>query len=192
MGLTLNTNSLTIPVVEQAAAVAVDIGAYEFISQIVSTDASTIEFSNVFTTTYDIYKITGTNVGGSVSNISLRAQVEKASGVYAAYDYYNRLNPNSTSTFTYGAGDYWTTAQNNTGSDAQRFNFTVDIFNPRSSNAKHALFWGCGYSGFSNIPVNWIMAALQNTSTDEQTGIKLYASSGTLTGTFRLYGLSKT
>ena len=189
MGLTLNTDSLTIPT---PPVVAPDIGAYEFITQIVSTDASTIEFSNVFTTTYDMYKITATNVGGSTSNINLLAKLQVTNGNFSNYDNFLRLVPNSVSSFSTGGGNAFTYNQNNTGSDAQRCNFTVEIYNPRSSNAKHAMFDGCGYSGFSNIVVNRIHTMLQATTTAEQTGIQFYPNTGTLTGTFRLYGLSKT
>ena len=67
----------------------------------------------------------------------------------------------------------------------------MDIFNPRSTNAKIAMVQGAGQSGFSSIPVNIIHAWLLSDFTTEQTGIQFYASSGTLTGTFRLYGFAK-
>ena len=164
---------------------------FKFISEIVSTDSSTIDFSNVFTTTYDVYKITATNVGSNTSNIDLKAKLETASG-FANYNYYLRLTPNSTSVWSYGGSTIFTTNQNNTGSDAQRCNFTVEIYNPLSTNAKHAIFNGSGYSGYSNVVLNKIDAVLQSYETADQTGIQFFASSGTITGTFRLYGLSKT
>lgn len=191
MGLTLNTNSLTIPTVETAAAAAPDIGAYEFISQIVSTDASTIDFSNVFTTTYDVYKITCTNVGGSVNGTSYKALYESG-GSFSDFNYYLRLVPGNSTTFSYTSGNAFTNNQNNSGSAAQKMNFTIDILNPLSTNAKHALFNGCGYSGFSPIPVNKIDAVLQAYTTNDMTGIQIKANSGTIHGTYRLYGLSKT
>tara|TARA_R100001460_G_scaffold29009_4_gene57784 strand:- start:257 stop:832 length:576 start_codon:yes stop_codon:yes gene_type:complete len=191
MPLTLNTNSLTIPTVETSAVAAPDIGAYEFISEIVSTDASTVDFSNVFTTTYDVYKMTCTNVGGSVNGTSYKALYESG-GSFTDFNYYARVNATNPPVFAYGSGNAFTINQNNSGSDAQRMNFTITIYNPLSTNAKHAVFNGSGYSGFSGIPVNKIDAVLQAYTTNDVTGIQIKPNSGTIQGTYRLYGLSKT
>jgi hypothetical protein len=191
MGLTLNSNSLTLESSgEAAAAVAPDIGAWEFISEVVSTDATSIDFSNVFTSTYDLYRITATNVGSNTSNVSYNAFLEQ-NGSFGAYTYRSYLNPSSTSSITYTGSHSFTENQNNTGSDAQKANFVVDIYNPLSNNGKVAQFYGCGYSGWSSIVVNQIFTTLLGASTAEQTGIRFSASSGTMTGTFRLYGFSK-
>lgn len=190
MGLTLNSNSLTLESSGGAAVVAPDIGAWEFISEVVSTDATSIDFSNAFTSTYDLYRITATNVGSDTTNVSYNAFLEQ-NGAFGAYQYRNYLTPNSTSTFSYGGSHTFTQNQNNNNSIGQRANFVVDIYNPLSSNAKIAQFYGCGYSGFGNIVVNQIFTTLLDSSTTEQTGIRFSASSGTMTGTFRLYGLSK-
>ncbi|MEC7029994.1 MAG: hypothetical protein VXW91_09955, partial [Pseudomonadota bacterium] len=87
--------------------------------------------------------------------------------------------------------NYITFNQNNINSPGQRANFYMDIFNPRSTNAKSLLAKGVGYSGFASIPVNVIDSYLLNYNTAEQTGVQFYASSGTITGTFRLYGFAK-
>ena len=168
-------------------------GAWTYLSEVVSTNSTTVDFSNVFTTTYDNYRIVANNVGGNTSDIDYEASLEfsGSTGSYSSYNYYVRLNGNNTSTYLYGGGGVFTRYQNNTGSAAQRANFVVDILNPRSTNAKHAYIWGSGYSGWGNIPVNVIHAFLQNISTTEQTGIRFQASSGTMTGTFRLYGFAK-
>ena len=175
--------------VSQAAAGG---GAWTFISEVVSTSSTTVDFSNVFTTTYDNYRITANNVGSDTSNINLGAKVEfdGSVGSYTAYGYYNALYPNNPPPFSYSGGTIFSYHQNNTGSDAQRANFFCDIYNPRSSNSKTTSIRGVGYSGFSGIPVNAIDAWLLATSTTEQIGIQFYADSGTITGTFRLYGFA--
>ena len=190
MGLTLNSNSLTLESSGEAAVVAPDIGAWEFISEVVSTNATSIDFSNAFTSTYDLYRITATNVGSDTTNVNYTASYESG-GSFSAYTYRNYLIPNSTSTFNYTGSSTFTQNQNNTGSDAQRANFVVDIYNPLSTNAKVAQFYGCGYSGWSSIVVNQIFTTLLDPITADQTGIRFSASSGTMTGTFRLYGFSK-
>ena len=168
-------------------------GAWTYISEVVSTSSTTVDFSNVFTSTYDNYRIVANNVGGNTSDIDYEASLEfsGSTGSYTGYNYYVRLNGNNTSTYLYGGGGVFTRYQNNTGSVAQRANFVVDILNPRSTDAKHAYIWGSGYSGWGNIPVNIIHTVLQNYTTTEQTGIRFQASSGTMTGTFRLYGFAK-
>lgn len=166
-------------------------GAWAFISEVVSTSSTTVDFSNVFSSTYDVYMIAATNVGGNTTNVSLQAAAEFGAGSYSNYDYFNRMTAATTSTFSYGGTNVFVTATNNTASDAQRTNFIVEIYNPLSTNAKIANFRGCSYSGSSTVVVNWIMAALVSVNTSNQTGIRFSASSGTLTGTFRLYGLKK-
>ena len=168
-------------------------GAWTYLSEVVSTSSTTVDFSNVFSSTYDNYRIVANNVGGNTNDIQYEASVEfsGSTGSYTGYDYFVRLTGNNTSTYSYGGGGVFTTYQNNTGSVAQRANFVVDILNPRSTDAKHAYIWGSGYSGWGNIPVNIIHAVLQNYTTTEQTGIRFQASSGTMTGTFRLYGFAK-
>ena len=179
--------------VSQAAAPG--IGAWKFLSEVVSTSSTTIDFSNVFDSTYDNYRITANNVGSNTTNVNLSASVELSNniGTYSAYQYYIRLHPSSTSTWTYGGGGVFTQNLNNTGSAAQRSNFVADIFNPVSTNSKGVNFYGTGLCGFGTISFQYILSALQyNSPTTSQSGIRFQASSGTLTGTFRLYGFSKT
>lgn len=169
-------------------------GAWEFISEVVSTSSTTIDFSNVFNSTYDNYRITANNVGSNTSNVNYSASVELSNNIggYYAYQYFIRLHPSSTSTWTYGGGGEFANNQNNTGSAAQRSNFVADIFNPRSSNSKGVNFYGNALCGFGTISFQYILSALQfNSPTTEQTGIRFQASSGTMTGTFRLYGFAK-
>lgn len=179
--------------VSQAAAP--NVGAWKFLSEIVSTDSTTIDFSNVFDSTYDNYRITANNVGSNTTNVNLSASVERSTniGTYHAYQYYIRLHPQSTSTWTYGGGGVFAQNVNNTGSEAQRSNFVADIFNPVSTNSKGVNFYGNGLCGFGTISFQYILSALQyNSPTTPQSGIRFQASSGTITGTYRLYGFSKT
>ena len=178
--------------VSQAAAP--NVGAWKFLSEIVSTSSTTIDFSNVFDSTYDNYRITANNVGSDTTNVNLSASYQAASnGNYTAYTYFQRLNPSSgSSSFSYGGGGIFTNNANNTGSVAQRANFTVDILNPYSTNAKWAVFTGGSYAGFATTSVVPIFTFLMNYEEYEQSGIRFQASSGTMTGTYRLYGFSKT
>jgi len=168
-------------------------GAWTYISEVVSTSSTTVDFSNVFTTNYDNYRIVANNVGSNTSNVHYLAKLEFSNsiGSYTAYDYYVYLATNNPPNYGYTGGNYITFNQNNTGSAGQRANFYMDIFNPRSTNAKMLLAKGLGYSGWSTIPVNVIDSYLINYNTAEQTGVQFYASSGTITGTFRLYGFAK-
>ena len=169
-------------------------GAWTYISEVVSTSSTTVDFSNVFTSTYDNYRIVANNVGSNTTNIHFTASVELSSniGSYQAYQYFIRVDPSGTPVWSYGGGNEFSRNQNNTGSVAQRANFVADIYNPRSSNSKGVNFYGTGLCGFGSISFAYINSALQfNSPTTEQTGIRFAASSGTLTGTFRLYGFAK-
>ena len=46
-------------------------GAWTYISEVVSTSSTTVDFSNVFTTTYDNYRIVANNVGSNLSLIHI-------------------------------------------------------------------------------------------------------------------------
>lgn len=175
-------------------AVAPGIGAWKFLSEVISTASTTIDFSNVFDATYDNYRITANNVGSNTTNVNLSASYQRASnGNYYAYDYFQRLNPSSgQSTFSYGGGGIFANNSNNTGSIAQRANFTVDILNPYSTDAKWAVFTGGSYSGFASTSAAQIFTFLMTYFDSPQSGIRFQTSSGTMTGTFRLYGFSKT
>ena len=168
-------------------------GAWTYLTEITSTTSSNISFSNVFTSTYDHYRIVATNIGGNTTNVNIEARVEFSNNLtsYTAYDYSVFLYPNNPPVWSYGGVTTFAHHQNNTGSTAQRCNFVVDILNPRSTNAKIFLAKGAGYSGYSGIPVNVIDAFMLNYSTTEQSGIRFRPSSGTISGTFRLYGFSK-
>jgi len=174
--------------------VAAGIGAWKFLSEIVSTSSTTIDFSNAFNSTYDNYRITANNVGSNTTNVNLSASYQRASnGNYSAYDLFQRLNPSSgQSTFSYGGGGIFANNANNTGSIAQRANFTVDILNPYSTDAKWAVFTGGSYAGFASTSAAQIFTFLLTYFDSPQSGIRFQTSNGTMTGTFRLYGFSKT
>lgn len=192
MGLTLgDTLTLASAGAEAEAEVVAPPKGWEYISEVVSTDASTVDFFDAFTTDYDKYMITAINVGSDTTNIEVFASLQFSDGSISQYGYRNKLVPNSTSTFNYSGGGQILSNMNNTGSISQRTNFTIEIYNPLSTNAKIAVATGCSYSGFANISVNQIFTTLLSTSTADQTGFRFSTSSGTLTGTFKLYGLAK-
>ena len=182
---------LTTQVSANATAVSEVGGAWTYISEVVSTSATTVDFLDAFTSDYDKYMITAINVGSNTTNIEVFAQYQLSTGSIYAYDYRVKVNPQFTPTFNYSGGGQFIANMNNTGSTGQRTNFTFEIYNPLSTNAKIAVASGCSYSGFSSIPVNMVSATLVAVTTTTQTGIRFSTSSGTLTGTFKLYGLAK-
>lgn len=177
--------------VSTAPAAPVAAAGMTLLSTVTTTDAATVDFLNVFDAKYDVYQIVATNVGGSVTNTQLRAHIERG-GVYSAFTYYNRLTGANPQVFQYGGGSAFLSNHNNTGSDAQRTNFIATIQNPVSTNVKSVMFSGVSYCGFDSIGGGTnILGNLADTSTASMTGIRFLASSGNISGTFRLYGITK-
>ena len=185
-GQVLQTNGAGAPTWVDAAG-----GAMVFLSEVTTAGASTVDFSNVFDATYDVYKIVATNIGGTVTNTQLLAHNE-INGTFSAFGYYNRLTGANPQVFQYGGGTAFLSNHNNTGSDAQRTNFIATIQNPISTNVKSVMFEGVSYCGFDAIGGGTnILGNLASTTTADMTGIRFLTSSGNISGTFRLYGIAK-
>ena len=98
-------------------------GAWTFISEVVSTSSTTVDFSNVFTSTYDNYRIVANNVGSNTDNIHFRANLEFSTNIGnfgTSYAYAVYLNANNPPTYGYAGWNYFTLNQNNTAAANQR------------------------------------------------------------------------
>ena len=169
------------------AAVASSGVGLTFISSSTVTAAATLSMNNVFTSTYAHYMLVGTLTGSAGLNdtfFRLRASGTDLSG--NNYSYAILFNDSSTVSGT-GGGSSQNTSKFTFNSNTNDCNFHAVISNPQLSRAT-------SWQVFNDRQVG---GAPQRTDvfggtslTNSYDGFTLYPSTGTFTGTVRLYGIA--
>jgi hypothetical protein len=157
--------------------------ALTLIKKVDFTTASTIDFSNSFSSTYDMYCIQGSLTSSSNGDLNFRWRVSGSD--------------DSTSNYSYQLADINNTSANNARISSQtagrlvginasaRTSLKIELYNPFLSSTKH---W-VGHAGVNvdtAVYVNQITGGFNNTNSF--TGMTIYPSTGTVTGTLRIYG----
>jgi hypothetical protein len=166
------------------------------LSTVTASGAATADVDTTFDATYDAYVIVATNVTASTSSATLQARM-KLGGAYASTGYSSHVaQPNSSSASYSGVAvanqaqlAIATSIASNGAADS--LEFVLFVHNPAStSKAKHAHWLGSAVQTAGNF--SWISGAGGNTATTALTGIRFFPATGTLSGTFRLYGIRNT
>lgn len=166
-------------------------GSLIYLSTVTATSAGSADIETTINGTYDHYIIDGLNVGGSVSDVNLLVEF-KISGSYITPDYYQSSNGANPPVLSYGGGGIVAFHTGYAPSTSQRANFTSDLFIPASTTASQVFqVRGSWNSGYASIPVNKIDSTIITIGGSAITGIRFKLSSGTITGTFILYGVKK-
>jgi len=166
-------------------------GAIVYLSTVTASGAGSADIETTIDATYDHYIIDGINIGGSVSDVNLLVEF-KISGSYVSPDYYQSTNGANPPVLTYGGGGIMAFHTGYAPSTSQRANFSANLFIPSSTTASQVFQAnGSWYSGYSSIPVNKIDSTIITTGGSAITGVRFKMSSGTITGTFILYGVKK-
>lgn len=152
----------------------------------IGTAVSTVSVNNVFTSTYQNYKVIIEWIGSSAStNVNLRL---RASGTdnSTAFSYQPKGYQNVAGTLaTYGAA----AAQLQLGSIVNNDYDTTLLEIIRPATANYTYFASNHYEGSNNSAYQFMAAHLVNTSYD---GFTVYPTTGTLTnGTIYVYGYGK-
>jgi len=166
------------------------------LSTTVASASATVDIETTFDATYDDYMLIADNVVLSASGwISITM---KLAGVYQTSGYYFHTSTLQSNVNTYSSA-YAPSAQSNIGTTmfcgvnaGDSCNMKMGIFNPHNTTKyKHIHFSSSGTDGsfiFSNDG-----KAMCNASTGALTGVRFTPPSGAITsGTFRLYGITKT
>lgn len=161
-------------------------GALTFIKKVDFTTSSSIDFSDSFSTTYDNYLIMGSFTATDNGDLNYRFRVGGSD--------------NSTSNYNFQVVDIAGTgvaASRQTSQTAgrivatrtggERSSFSATFFNPFASKTKQYVGQGCLYTN-SNFYVNNISGSFD--ATTSFTGMTIYPSGGTVTGTIRIFGIS--
>jgi hypothetical protein len=169
-------------------------GAFNFVSSLTATAASSALLNTGLTSTYDVYELV---VFGNTSanNALVRLRYEIAGSVVTSATYfYNQgeasENYAAAGNFQYaGSGTPATLIQlGNVGNaSSNSFNLTIRIYRPSSTTVTKQIAW----SGSTNrVQMTFLHGSAINSATGALTGLELTPDSGTISCTMRLYGIA--
>ena len=170
-------------------------GGWVYLSTVTASAAATADIETTFDSTYDNYVIVASGVYSSAA--SYMVSRFKIGGTYSPASLYNYSNMYNSSTTVSGAFAIGSTGSSifmpinsptQSTSSAVTMNFLYYVYNPASSSInKMVSFIGQGSISASQL-INFNGSG-NYASTTPLTGIRFLWSSGTITGTFRLYGI---
>jgi hypothetical protein len=189
--LAVGTNGQTLVADSTAATglkwAASSSGALTLITRQAYTSAGTINVDNVFSSTYDNYKIVIKNSAGNIPGLSMRLRVSSADNTTSNY---NSTNIEAVSGTTNAFGRYVTSGTSfmNTAIAFTGTSFiTFDITSPNlTETTSYAGLNGQEDGGFRSGTFSGLFDA-----TTSFTGFSLYGASGTATGVVTVYGYQK-
>ena len=165
------------------------------LSTVTASGASTVDIETTFDSTYDAYKLIISDMTVSSDGAQIRGQM-KIGGSYitsGTYDFLHRRLGVDTTGQIYGDG--FGTSSNiivaqSVGNDSHASaNFEFNIYNPTDTAIRHVIrFLGSYYEDDNDI--HHVYGIGQNSTTGALTGIRFSLSTGTISGKFRLYGIT--
>jgi len=165
-------------------------GALIYLSTVTASAAATVDVETGFGATYDDYLIIGTDI--FASGAATLQCLYKVGGTYQTSAYFYHMAHQSTSANTYSGTNGNnvaaivvdnTLATSASGACAIR----LQVFSVNSTtNEKIGFFYGFSGGAFSNINGPGVFA-----NTGVLSGVRFLASTGNITGTFKLYGIAK-
>jgi hypothetical protein len=166
-------------VVPTSVAVGSGSGSVDAIGNVTYTTASSISLNGVFTSTYDVYRIVIVQTTGSTgTTYNLRYRTSGTDNSSSTYDTQRSSLASASNTIqrTLTGSTHLMTADSNAG-----HMMTIDISNPFLSTNTRSI-------GFMTNGGNLDMFGGNFTGTTSFDGFTFYPTSGTSTGTIRVYG----
>jgi hypothetical protein len=170
-------------------ASAAPAGALKLLSTVTASGASTVDIETTFNSTYDNYVIMASDVSISANQLYC---LLKISGTYQTTNYTYVMNYTdasqaiNTQISRTSTSDSSTTKMRLTNGTNNPMNFSMNVYKPTSSVQKQVSWTGTYGSGNAGE----IRGVGLNTGTGALTGVQFNSNGGTVTGTFRLYGIS--
>jgi hypothetical protein len=168
------------------AAVAAPSAGLTFLTSATLTTAADVTFDSVFSSTYQNYLVTGVLTGSADAGVQMRLRVGGVDLSGSNYSYTVLFNDTSSVSGTGGDTGQTSAKFTNSGSSGTSV-FTSYIMNPFATAAtgymtNQARFIGgsqarCDFYGGTNV-------------TNSYDGFKLYPTTGTFSGTIRIYGIA--
>lgn len=189
-GQLLQTNGVSAPSWVTASA-----SALTFLSTVTASSAATVDIETTFNSTYNNYMLVANDITPQTDGMDLRIRL-KTGGAYitsATYNYHSHKMSNLSSTYdcarnnndshivlALGVGD----------SSLAANNLSVNIFDTNNTSKERAIYFTGSFALSGNSPKCGLSGFGSNTSTGVLQGIRIYMSSGNISGTFRLYGIA--
>ncbi len=148
--------------------------------------ASSVSLNDVFSTTYDNYKILFTNSNTSGSDVYIRVRVSGAD--LTSNSYANIRNITSIGGSITSYTNYADTVVNLGGNLTTQNSYSVEISNPFATKRTQIYSLGTADSS-SSMNQEIVNASVKNTTS--YTGFTLISSLGNMTGTVSVYGFNK-
>ena len=169
-------------------------GSWVYLSTVTASAAATADLDYAFDSTYDMYAIVAENISVSidVSNVLCRMKV---SGAYITNSTYRatwiQQNSEGTPSGFNGSGGTATSIQMTSSVSnlaGATMGFVAYLPIPYSTSKYKSINISGVYTN-STPAVGLMGVGGQNTTTSALQGVRFYTNTGTITGTFRLYGI---
>ena len=167
-------------------------GAMVLLSTVTASAASTVDIETTFDSTYDNYIIMG-EASVSVDGGAFRVRY-KLGGSYVTSAYQHHSNMSKSGSTAYvgyqAVNDSYMEISDSIGNTSdESIQFSINITSPTNTSKRKLCYWDSA-AIWTGGQVKTGRGVGTNTGTGALTGVRFY-SQGTLTGTFRLYGIVK-
>ncbi len=167
-------------------------GAMVLLSTVTASAASTVDIETTFDSTYDNYIIMG-EASVSVDGGAFRVRY-KLGGSYVTSAYQHHSNMSKSGSTAYvgyqAVNDSYMEISDSIGNASdESIQFSINITSPTNTSKRKLCYWDSA-AIWTGGQVKTGRGVGTNTGTGALTGVRFY-SQGTLTGTFRLYGIVK-
>ena len=149
---------------------------------------SSIDFTNVFDSTYDKYVVSLQNITGSVASASLRMQIY-VGGSFLTANYLSNTESRGMTSSTFTA-TYTASSANAVLSTTNHTNTSIEIYFSATQGSNYKYY---NWEGTTlDQPLSKQASGFGlNTSTGAMTGFKIFFDSGTISGSVQIYGYKK-
>lgn len=173
------------------STLGVDTNGLVLISSTNASTATDITFDNVFTSTYQSYKIILNNFkcdSGGDMRLTFRNGGSSGADITGKHDsrYWYIASSSGWTQGTASANANYVVLSNGTGNNSS-YGFNIELWNPQVSTVATTGFMTGSWKDGGHLQTGMSLDSLE-----EVTGFKLVASSGTVSGDIYLYGYSKT
>jgi hypothetical protein len=166
------------------------------LSTVTASGASTVDIETTFDSTYDTYQliVTDLTVSNDGANLFMRHKIGGSYITTGTYDFVTRRYDTDGNATSYSNG-FGNGSNINVmiglGNDAHATaDLVMYISNPTDTATRKITRWHGNYFEDDN-DIHYVWGIGFNSGTSALTGIRFYLSTGTITGTFRLYGITK-
>ena len=167
------------------------------LSTVTASSSSYVHLDTTFDATYDAYLIVATGVTFSNNEVNLRMRFRTGAGTNVTSGYYGHTTYITSSSETYAANmysnaGYGEVARSTSNATKSSTNFRMRINDPANTAFSKLAGWEGEQIKSDSSHAMKVSGVIANDNQQAMTGLRFYASGGTLlAGKFRVYGLAK-